>query len=98
MRRITVLLVAATLGVAVGSVLPLPGRPKVATPLAKGARISAPAKPATRAPDSRVRPQAGGARRSAEIDTTGPGRSFEQFNTHAFIEANGVLETFAQRG
>jgi hypothetical protein len=93
-----VLLVAATVGVAVGSVLPLPGRLKVATPLAKGARISAPAKPATRAPDSRVRPQAGGARRGAEIDTTNPGCGFEQFNTHAFDEANGVLGTFAQRG
>jgi len=37
-RRITVLVVAGAAGVAVGSLLPLPGRTKVATPLGNGAQ------------------------------------------------------------
>jgi hypothetical protein len=95
-RRITVLVVAGAAGVAVGSILPLPGRTKVATPLGNGTRISAPAKPAARPPDSRVRQQTGRARRAAEIDTTSPGSGFEQFKAHTFIEADGDLVTFAQ--
>jgi hypothetical protein len=49
-RRITVLVVAGAAGVAVGSILPLPGRTKVATPLGNGARTLAAATPMARAP------------------------------------------------
>jgi hypothetical protein len=49
-RRITVLVVAGAAGVAVGCVLPLPGRTKVATPLGNGAWTLAAATPAARAP------------------------------------------------
>jgi hypothetical protein len=49
-RRITVLVVAGAAGVAVGSILPLPGRTKVATPLGNAARTSAAATPAASPP------------------------------------------------
>jgi len=49
-RRITVLVVAGAAGVAVGSVLPLPGRTKIATPLGNGARTLAAATPMARSP------------------------------------------------
>jgi hypothetical protein len=39
-----------------------------------------------------VRGQSG--RRTAEIDTTGPGFGFEQFKAHDFIEADKVVLTF----
>jgi hypothetical protein len=39
-----------------------------------------------------VRGQSG--RRTAEIDTTGPGFGFEQFKAHHFIEADKVVLTF----
>jgi hypothetical protein len=45
-----VLVVAGVAGVAVGSILPLPGRTKVATPLGNGTRTSAAARPASRVP------------------------------------------------
>jgi hypothetical protein len=44
-RRITVLVVAGVAGVAIGSILPLPGRTKVATPLGNGARALPAVKP-----------------------------------------------------
>lgn len=44
------LLVAGAIGIAVGSVLPLPGRTKVAAPLGNGARTSAAATPAATPP------------------------------------------------
>ena len=50
MRRITVLVIAGAAGVAVGSILPLPERTKVAAPLGNGTRTSAAATPAGRAP------------------------------------------------
>jgi len=50
MRRITVLVIAGASGVAVGSILPLPGRTKVATPLGNGAWTSAAATPTARPP------------------------------------------------
>jgi hypothetical protein len=49
-RRITVLVVAGAAGIAVGSILPLPGRTKIAMPLGNGARTSAAPTPAARAP------------------------------------------------
>jgi hypothetical protein len=47
-RRITALVVAGAAGVAVGSILPLPGRTKVATPPGNGAWTSAAAAPVAR--------------------------------------------------
>jgi hypothetical protein len=49
-RRIPVLVAAGAAGIAVGSILPLPGRTKVATPLRNGAPPSAAATPAAKAP------------------------------------------------
>jgi len=45
-----VLVVAGAVGVAAGSILPLPGRTKVATPLGNGTRTSAAGTPAGRVP------------------------------------------------
>jgi len=48
-RRITVLVFAGAAGLAIGSILPLPGRTKVATPLGNGQTLAA-AAPLARAP------------------------------------------------
>jgi hypothetical protein len=45
-RRITVLVTAGAVGIAVGSILPLPGRTNVAAPLGNGARVTAAVAPA----------------------------------------------------
>ena len=82
MRRITVLVIADASGVAVGSILPLPGRTKVATPLGNGAWTSAAATPTARPP---AVPECAGDANTTEIDTTGPGLSFVQFKAHDFI-------------
>jgi len=51
-RRITALVVAGAAGIAVGSILPLPGRTNVAAPLGNGTVVSTAAMPAAKTPAS----------------------------------------------
>ena len=69
-------------GVAVGSILPLPGRPKVATPLGKAPGHCPQPRQQAEPLVTRVRRQCGRARHAV---TTSPGLGFEQFKAHDFI-------------